>query len=399
MKKMFLVSRSNPDKSHTWPTGGNERLGRARCGVWTKLAILAFTFGLTGTNLILPAGSAGATAQNGTPITIGVLETRLAGPTQIDEEPVLAVWAKMVNAQGGLNGHPVQITLEQVPGDVASSVAGAQKLIAEGVDALVDADSNDAAWAQYAEQAGVPVFLSSDTLAFGSSDDAFGIAQSPIVSTAEQMVAAKKAGATKLAIMYCTELSNCAQAVPFYKSVGKEYGVDLAYDVSVSNSSPNYLAQCLGAQSAGANVLFVASVPGTVLRVAADCNKQGYHPHLLAGAGSYQKSTPQSPGTNGLIATVPMVPFFDTSNPAIKSMTNELNKYNPSITKSPYYDDIATMNWSNAVILGAAVRKAKIPATTPVSRSGLRDALSSCSTRRTPGASSLQSPWPRVSQR
>jgi branched-chain amino acid transport system substrate-binding protein len=325
--------------------------------------------------IVVPAGSAGAAQPTGSPITIGYIQEQQAGPSQIDEEPVLAAWAKWVNAQGGINGHPVQVTLDVEPNNVAVAVTDAQKFVSEGVDAIVDADANDTAWAQYPENAGIPVFLSTDTTAFGSSDDSFGIPQNPIVQASEEMIAAKSAGATKLAILYCTEFSQCSQAVPFYEAEAKKYGVQDVYNAAVSGSAPNYLAQCLAAKADGASSLFVASTSATSLRVVADCAKQGYNPHLIAGSGSYQKSTAGTPGTNGLLAPVANVPFFDTSNPAINQMTSELNKYNSSITKSPYYDDTSVWNWSDGVIIDQALKAAKITPTESVTPAMLRDAL------------------------
>ena len=178
---------------------------------------------------------------------------------------MIAAWTKWVNAHGGVDGHPVQFVADTEPGNVAVAVTDAQKLIAEGVVAIIDGDGNDSAWASIAEKAGVPVFSSTDTLAFGSSDDLFGPPQSPVTSPDELMAIAKKTGATKLALLYCTEYSQCAQAVPFYQSVAKKFGVDLVYNAAVSGSAPNYLAQCLAAKSAGATGLFVASTSDTSL--------------------------------------------------------------------------------------------------------------------------------------
>ncbi len=345
--------------------------GSLRAKVLSTLGVLA----IVGAACALPVGYASAAQATGTPIKIGYIQESAAGPSQIDEEPVLAAWAKWANAHGGVNGHPVQVILDIEPNNVAVAVTDAQKLIDDGVVAIVDADANDSAWAQYPEKAGVPVFLSSDTLAFGSSDDAFGSPQPPTVTPDELMASAAKNGATKLALLYCTEFSQCTQAVPFYQSVAKKYGVDLVYNAAVSGSAPNYLAQCLAAQAAGATSMFVASTSATSLRVVANCAKQGYTPHLLAGAGSFQKSTAGTPGTNGLIATDGNVPFFDTSSSGIKEMTTELNKYNPSITKSPYYDDTAVWNWAIGNMLVEAAKAGNFTASTAITPTELRDAL------------------------
>ena len=234
-----------------------------------------------------------------------------SGSSDANEAAVFSAWVKWANAHGGVSGHPVQVTTDIDPGNVAVAVTDVQKFIAQDDTALVDADGNDAAWASIAEKAGVPVFTSTETLAF-SGDDAFGIPQSPVLLPAEEMIAAKKAGIKKLALFYCTEYSQCSEAVPFYQSVSKQDGIDLVYSAAVSGSAPNYLAQCLAAQSAGATALVIGSTSATAERVQANCAKQGYTPHLLGASGDYQKSFAGSPGTNGSIITVGSVPFFDT---------------------------------------------------------------------------------------
>ncbi len=348
-----------------------KKLDRGWC---TRASSLLYVLTLVGAALVFPAASAGAAHPSGTPIKIGYVAVTQGGAA-INEVPVMAAWTKWTNAHGGVDGHPVQFIADTEPGNVAVAVTDVQKLIAEGATALIDGDSNDAAWASMAEHAGVPVFSSTNTLAFGSSDDFFGAPTSPIVSPDQLMATAKKSGITKLGLLYCTEYSQCSEAVPFYESVGKKFGVDIVYNAAVSGSAPNYLAQCLAAKAAGATSLFVASTSDTAVRVIASCAQQGYTPHLLAGAGSYQKGFLGKPGTNGMIAAVSNVPFFDTSSPAIESMTKALNQTDPSITKSSSYDDTAVWNWAIGVILDEALKAGNLSASTSVTPAALRDAL------------------------
>ena len=130
--------------------------------VWSKGAILAGVLTLVGAAFILPSGSVGAAAPSGTPIKIGHIQQQAAGPSSINDEPVLAAWAKWVNAHGGVAGHPVQILFDVEPNNVAVAVTNVQMLIGDGVVAIADADANDSAWAQYTENAGVPVLLSTN---------------------------------------------------------------------------------------------------------------------------------------------------------------------------------------------------------------------------------------------
>ena len=76
-----------------------------------------------------------------------------------------------------------------------------------------------------------------------------------------------------------------------------------------------------------------------------------------------------------MIATTPNTPFFDTNVPAIKQMTSLLNKYNPAITKSIYYDDTAVQNWSDGMLVLAAAKAANWTPSTQVTPAALRRRL------------------------
>ncbi len=101
--------------------------------------------------------------------------------------------------------------------------------------------------------------------------------------------------ANKIAVLYCTEYSQCSQAVPYYTSIGKKYGDTVVYSAAASQSAPNYVAQCLAAKAAGAESLFPATASDVAVRVVKDCAKQGYTPHLLAGSGSFNKGDARDP--------------------------------------------------------------------------------------------------------
>ncbi len=348
-------------------------MGMFQGGWRAKLSSLVSAVALIGSGFAFSSGTAGAAQPSGTPIKIGYLMTN-SGSADANEAAVFSAWVKWANAHGGVNGHPVQVTTDIDPGNVAVAVTDVQKFIAQGDTALVDADGNDAAWASIAEKAGVPVFTSTETIAF-SGDDAFGIPQSPVLLPAEEMIAAKKAGIKKLALFYCTEYSQCSEAIPFYSSVAKEDGIDLVYSAAVSGSAPNYLAQCLAAKSAGATALVIGSTSATAERVQANCAKQGYAPHLLGASGDYQESFAGSPGTNGSIIAVGSVPFFDTHDPAIKTMTDDLKQYDPSILTSGYFNDNTTWNWGIGTLLLEAANAGKFTKTTVITPAALKSAL------------------------
>ncbi len=56
-------------------------------------------------------------------------------------------------------------------------------------------------------------------------------------------------------------------------------------------------------------------------------------------------------------------------------MTAAFNKYDPSITKSTYYDDTAVWNWINGVLLQDAAKKANWTSSTQITPAALKSAL------------------------
>ncbi len=341
-----------------------------------RFLCLLGVFALGAITVGVASGSAGATQASGTPIKIGYLAQSGVGPTAADEVPAFAAWVKWINAHGGINGHPAQLISEQEPGNVAIAETDAQKLVGDGIVALIDADANDVAWAPIVEKAGIPVYLtqSSDS-AFAGSTDAFSPFMPLVASPAAQLLAAKKIGATNMALLYCTEFSQCKQAVPFYTALGKTYGVTVLFNTAISQSAPNYVAPCLASKQAGANSLLAASTADVAQRVVADCAKQGYTPHLVSSAGAFQQSFAGSKGTNGMIASETTVPFFDTSVPAIGTMTAALNKYDPSLTKNPAYNDQAVWQWVEGTIIAEAAKAGGVGTTNPITAAALLNGM------------------------
>ena len=188
------------------------------------------------------------------------------------------------------------------------------------------------------------------------------------------MIAINKVGeASKIAVLYCTEYAQCTRPCPTTRLSASKYGDAVVYSTAASQSAPNYLAQCLAAKAAGANSMFPATASDVAVRVIENCAKQGYTPHLLAGSGSFNNGFLGTPGTNGMIATDQNVPFFDTSNPQIKTMTAAFNKYDPSLTKNPNYDDTAVWNWINGALIVQAAKSANWTSSTPSHASGAEE--------------------------
>ncbi len=174
------------------------------------------------------------------------------------------------------------------------------------------------------------------------------------------MLAANKVGVKKLAVLYCAELAQCQQAVPFFTAVGKKYGVDVPFSAAVSSSAPNYLAQCLAAKDAGADGLFIAATSTVSVRVAQNCAEQGYTPHLVTSSGAYSKDFAGTKGSNGNNTRPSRRPHFSIPRSGHRDHDAAFNTYEPAVTKSPEYTDQAVLEWASGVLIADAVKAGKV---------------------------------------
>src|SRR5262245_18597232 len=81
-----------------------------------------------------------AAAPSGPPIKVGVI-CSCTGPfgTYIEAAgKVAGAWGRSVNDSGGINGHPVDITIVDDASTPGTSVTRAQSLISDGVHVIID---------------------------------------------------------------------------------------------------------------------------------------------------------------------------------------------------------------------------------------------------------------------
>ncbi len=304
------------------------------------------------------ASRAGA-ATGGSPIKIGFV-CSCSGPFSsdlTDVEPVYRAWANSVNANGGINGHRVDVIYADDKGNPGTSTAIVQTFIhSDHVVAIMDATDLQEAWASDVQRAGIPVIgmFSGDT-PFSTNPDFYAegqTADSLFVSVAET---AKKAGTPKLGLMYCAESPSCQQAVAPLNATAKAEGIEVVANLEISATAPNYAAQCLAAKQAGAEMLFIIDGQTVVEKVAADCTAQGYDPKYTFDAEALVEGMASTPGLrSGTYMAVPDMPFF-ASTPGVKEMDAALNKYAKGIrSHATTYGEIAMQSWISAKLFQAA---------------------------------------------
>jgi hypothetical protein len=160
-------------------------------------------------------------------------------------------------------------------------------------------------------------------------------------------------GKTKLATLACSDFSLCdlfdsTWADP---SVLKATGFTNVYRSRPSLTQPDFTAQCLSAQQAGAQVMVLAMDTASDQRISDSCARQNYHPifavpDLLALPGLLSDSN-----LDGAVVTSKMAPFVDTDIAGIAQFRQAYAKYAPSL--SPNSGSAAT-GWLYGQFFAAA---------------------------------------------
>jgi branched-chain amino acid transport system substrate-binding protein len=231
----------------------------------------------------------------GAPIKVGLI-CDCSGPFGADiaaAGDVGRAWAASVNASGGLQGHRIDLTVEDDTSNPGTSVSEAQTLIHGHEDVILDDSNFDAAWEAAVSAAGIPVVGGNfSSTPFFTNPDFFPSGQTNDSITYANVAVAKQAGGTNLGNLYCAEAPQCQESVPLIRAAGQQLGVPEVYSGSIAMTAPNYTAQCVAASQAHVTALFIGDSAATIARVGTDCTQQTYTPtYVTEGTGFSQLLT------------------------------------------------------------------------------------------------------------
>lgn len=315
--------------------------------------------------------AATGSAPSGAPIKIGTICT-CSGPVGAGlagVRPMMQAWVKWTNAHGGLNGHPVQLTILDDKGDATTSATQARELIHDKVMAIVGhytLQSN--AWADIVQKAGVPVvgtpgvnrpeFTNADFYPTGGG---------PPMTLTGNLNNARLAKATKVAVMYCTEAPVCAQVKQVAGKIAGIVGggVTVSASPSISGSQPSYATQCLAAKSSGATAAIILEAQNITQRVIQQCIQQGWKPTQLSSGGSLPHDNPDAFGKSKAVLTNPTL-SIDDPGPTMQTFRDMLKQYAPSIASGKDYSEVLSAPYAGLQLFAKVADTAKLtPTSTP----------------------------------
>ncbi|MDQ4098501.1 MAG: ABC transporter substrate-binding protein, partial [Actinomycetota bacterium] len=280
-----------------------------------------------------------ATAAPGATIVVGSVGTSsgIVGAALGPGLPAVRAWVGMINAAGGIKGHPVKHVFADDGGDPARHRQLVQQMVErDKVVAFVFnfAPLSGQSSIDYLNQKRVPVI--------GDSGAAQWYYESPMFFPqfttgrpyVEAMIRAAAAetvpqGKKKLAILNCQEAQFCVDADKLWPELAPKLGYELVFRRQTSLAQPDYTAECLAAKNAGAEVFGLAMDGNAIGRVASACGRSGFKPIYFIHHSTLLKEQASDANTAGILVPIPARAYFDKTNPKVVRYQQALARYAP----------------------------------------------------------------------
>ena len=318
----------SPDKagSRTTVNGPSRSLDRAETG------------SVPGTP---PAGSPSQPADpaavkgTGADIVLGSfgVQTGVLGAVTRPAPAGVRAWAASLNSRGGLNGHRVRL----VVGDDGGEPARTQVVVRQMVEQdHVVAFLNHFSFTLYAalpylESKGVPIIGGTNA---SEDEDKSAIVFQPLLGADDGiawsflLAIAAQTPKKRIALVYCREVTQCENQRGKIKSKLPYAGLQFVYEAQVSLAQPDYTAEMLAAQRAGAEVVMGLLDTASLIRLARSAHRQGYHP-ILNGPHNLEADQTFTSGEEleGLLVPSRLPPY--KSSPKMADYRDAMAKYQP----------------------------------------------------------------------
>jgi branched-chain amino acid transport system substrate-binding protein len=299
-------------------------------------------------------GASSAAAPTGTPVKIGLLAslTGTGGSSVKYTATTIKAWGDWVNANGGLNGHPVQISVEDSKSDPAAAIAAAQKLVnTTKVDTIVLGDpTSELAAGKFLSASGVPIIGFGYTPIWNTAPNFFetsGVI--PLLYTITPATAAA-VGAKNVGSIACSEVPTCSSGAAAYGPAGQALGLKYSGVITAPSTAASYTAECLKLQQKGADYIQATFASATVVRVAQSCTQQNYKGWIGLSSGSTVAKDFQSVKNVKWAGSIWAWPWWSTQQPA-QDYKKIMDQYNSG---NSYQDANSSAIWAALEVLHKA---------------------------------------------
>jgi branched-chain amino acid transport system substrate-binding protein len=320
--------------------------------------------GAGGTDTSAGAGTqtsaGGGSTASGSPINIGVLAglSGVLAPQYGGNAKIVQAWADLVNAAGGISGHPIKVFSVDSKGDAATYQSGAKQLVeSDKVVAIISADDYaEAAGGTYLGKSGVPVVGSSGTnsTTWGALPNFYQMNTSYPYSSTGEVVAAKAAGATSVASVVCAEVANCLSTGKAQSAVAETLGLRYDGTLTASGSAASYQAQCVQITSKKTDFIALSIAAPVAAKLVPQCVQQGFSGTVGFNSEGYVYSATTDIGANTVVADLQGFPWWIDAAP-VKTFRDVMAKYASSVD---YRSGNATNVWQSVQVIQKGLENA-----------------------------------------
>lgn len=316
------------------------------------------------------SSSAAGTSVSGDPIKVGTIITASGSYGDAVWRQIGPIWQNWTNAHGGINGHPVQLFVEDDQSNPALGLSQAKELVQQDhVIAFIGASAlSTESWLGYLKQQNIPIIGGSSAALPGVGSNVFATSLSVSAETTGIYALAKLANLSKVANLYAANGADTAQYASAQTAAAKQAGASLVYIRGVTPTQPDFTAPCLGIKSSGAGIAEVGISPTVTQTIIQTCLQQGYTGAFMTDAGLINpawntittlKSTP-------IYVISAVWPFFVNSTPAQKEYLQAIQAYDPGMLTNPGYNAYVQVFWVGFEMFKAAAEAGGIgPSSTP----------------------------------
>ncbi|MFL5942041.1 MAG: ABC transporter substrate-binding protein [Gaiellaceae bacterium] len=312
-------------------------------------------------------------------ITVGGIYDETGPIDATVERDTVRSYFNLVNAQGGVNGYKLQLIDCDSKYDPSSAHQCAQKLISEGVLAIVGwlSLSGEQSETKYLTSQGVPIIGGLGVPAEYASPLSFPTTPSLITTGTALGTRAGQIGLKKPGVIFLN--ANFIQPVEAsFLAAMKKKGITPVDVEQVDATKPDYTDIVLKFRAAGAQSVAAFVDPFSYARLFQAMERQVWHPPVLGGGldkasanQQYDSGCGSSCAVFGAYSATPVLEFLDhTSTPAIRQYLGAVHTYYPR--QYGALDVYTTYQWLAAEVFTQAIKNI---GNAPVSRQSLVNAL------------------------
>ena len=312
-------------------------------------------------------------------ITVGGIYDETGPLDSTVERDTVRSYFDLVNSQGGVNGYKFQLLDCDSKYDPSAAHQCSQKLISEGVLAIVGSlsVSGEQTEIPYLTQQGVPVIGGLGVPAEFQSPLAFPTAPSLVTSGTALGTRACQTGIKKPGVIFLNA-NFIAPVEQSFLAAMKKCGISPVDVETVDATKADYTDVILKFQGDGAQSVAAFVDPFSYARIFQAMERQNWHPPVIGGGLDKESANQQyasgcgsSCAVFGADSATPMLEYLDHSKtPAIAQYLATVHKYYPG--QYGALDVYTTQQWLAAEVFVQAIKDI---GSTPVTRQSLVKAL------------------------